>query len=160
VICVAIFVIWSKLAPDGPGFDGSEGPMMIVILPLLFYVFGIFGWFIPYMVLSVILFVWSFRSRAQTLMKVFALSPVVMAVIILIFVNALALGDANVNEFMSDPAANAQNFLGTNVWYAAITLFWGFLCVGIGYGIYKLLQRRDLIKDEEVMLSMPLNETS
>src|SRR5512138_1779604 len=160
VICVVIFAIWSKLAPDGPGFNGSEGLVMIVLFPLMFYVFGIIGWFIPYIILSVILVVWSFRTKAQTLIKVFALSPAIMALIVLIFVNALSLGDANVNQFLSDPGGNARNFFGTNVWYAAITLFWGYLCVGTGYGIYKILQRQGLIKEEQVIPSMPLNEAT
>lgn len=160
VICVAIFFIWSEVAPDGPGFDDSEGTLMFVLLALIFYVFGIIGWFIPYLLLSVILVVWSFRTNAQTLMKVFALSPAIMALIVLIFVNALSLGDANVNQFLSDPGGNVQNFLGTNVWYAAITLFWGYLCVGIGYGIYKFLQRQGFIRQDEVISSLPLNEIS
>jgi hypothetical protein len=159
VICVAIFVIWSKLAPEGPGFDGSEGIVMIVMLPLLFYVFGIIGWLIPYVVLAVILLIWSFRSQAQTLMKVLALSPLVMAIFVLILVNVLSIGTGDLNQFLANPTANAGDFLGSNALFAVLTLVWGYLCVAIGYGIYKILQRRGLVSDEEVIVSVPLSET-
>jgi hypothetical protein len=160
VICFVIFVIWSKLAPNGSGFNGSEGPVMIVMLPLLFYVFGIIGWLIPYVVLAVILFIWSFSGKAQTLMKGFALSPLIMAIFVLILVNVLSIGSTDVNQFLANPTSNAADFLGSNAWYGVLTLVWGYICVGIGYAIYKILQRRGVIKEEEVIASMPLHETS
>lgn len=156
--CLAIFLIWSKLLPDGSGFNGPEGPVMIILLPLLFYVFGIIGWLIPYLVLAVILFFWSFRSKAETLMKIFALSPWVMALFVLILTNVLSIGNAGWSEFSSNPTTNALLFLGSNVLYAVLTLFWGYICVGIGYGSYKLLLRRGFIQAEQGIASMPLNE--
>lgn len=160
VICAAIFAIWSKLLPDGPGFNGSEGPVMIVLLPLLFYVFGIIGWLIPYLLLAVILFIWSFRSPAQSLMKIFAWSPVAMALFVLVFVNILSGGNASLTEFLANPTTNARDFLGSAALYAGLTLFWGYVCVGIAYGIYKILKQREFIKDEELIPSAPLNQVS
>lgn len=160
VICTAIFVTWIKLLPDGPGFNGPEGPLMIILFPLMFYVFGIIGWLIPYLLLSVILFVWSFRNKADTLLRVFAWSPVVMAMFVLVFVNLLSIGTTSLTEFLSNPAATARDFLGSTALYVGLTLLWGYACVGIGYGIYKLLQHRGFMEDEETMVSVPLNETS
>jgi hypothetical protein len=160
VICTVIFAIWSRVAPDGPGSDGSEGPVMIILLPLLFYVFGIIGWLIPYLLLSMILLIWSFRSQAQTLMKVFALSPLVMAMFVLILVNVLSIGSTDMSQFLTDPTSNAADFLGSNALFTILTLVWGYVCVGIGYAIYKILQKRGVIKDEEMVASTPLNEPS
>lgn len=160
IICLLIFIVWSKLAPNGSGFDGSEGILNVVLLPLLFYVFGIIGWLLPYLVLASIFFLWSFRSRSQVLMRALALSPLVMTVLILILVNVLSIGNGSWSLFSSNPTANAQDILGPNALFAVLTLLWGYICLGIGYGIYRILQRRDFIKDEEMVTTAPLREAS
>jgi hypothetical protein len=32
----------------------------------------------------------------------------------------------------------------------AFSLIWGYVCVGIGFGIYKLLQHLQIIRDEAI----------
>ena len=157
-VCLLILIVWGKIAPDGPGLDGSESIVNIVLLPLMFYVFGIVGWFLPYLLLSLILLIWSFRSQAQILMKVFALSPLAMAVFIFAFLTMLSIGKEDWNTFRSSSTMSAENFFGTTLLLVILSLVWGYVCVGIGYGIYKLLQRTRLIRDEAVTSSMPLNE--
>jgi hypothetical protein len=160
VICLVIFIVWSKLFPNSPGVDGSEGMINIVLLPLLFYVFGIIGWLLPYLMLALILFLWSFRSRSQVLMKMFALSPLVMTILVLILVNVLSIGNGGWSLFSPNPTTNAPDILGSNALFAVLTLLWGYICVGIGYGIYKILQRQGFIKEEVVITPAPLNQTS
>ncbi len=160
VVCLAIFVIWSALFPDGPNMDVSGGIVNIVFLPLLFYVFGIIGWLLPYLVLALILFLWSFRGRSELLMKAFALSPLVMTLLVLILVNALSIGDGGSNLFSSNQTENALYILGSNALFGVLSLFWGYVCVGIGYVIYKVLQQREFVKDEETITTVPLYETS
>ncbi len=111
LVCLLIFVTWSNLAPNSLGMDGSEGIAGIALLPLLFYLFGIIGWLLPYLLLALILFLWSFRGQSHILMKAFALSPLVMTVFILIFVNALSLGDGGRNLFSSNPTGNVLDIL-------------------------------------------------
>jgi len=160
VICLAIFMIWIKLFPNSPRIGGSEGMIDIVLLPLLFYVFGIIGWLLPYLLLALILFFWSFRSQSQVLMKVFALSPLVMTLLILIVVNALSIGDGGWSLLSNNPTENALYILGSNAVFGLLTLLWGYLCVGTGYGFYRLLQRRGFIREEEMIATTPLPQAS
>jgi hypothetical protein len=134
--------------------------MGILLWAMLFYVFGIIGWFLPYLLLAITLLIWSFRGRVQTLMKVFALSPVAMVILIVIFLSVISASTQDWDMFASNPLANTENFFGSTLWFVILTLAWGYICVGIGFGIYKILQQRGLIKDEAIPASMPLPEPS
>lgn len=142
------FIIWSALDPNGPETSGTSVIPGLILWTILFYVFGILGWFLPYLLLSLILLVWSFRSRAEVLMKVLALSPVAMAILIVVFMSMLSIGSQDWNMFSSNSATNFENFFGSPVWFAILALVWGYICVGFGFGIYKLLKQRGIIKDE------------
>ena len=157
-VCLLILIVWGKIAPNGPGFDGSESIVNIVLLPLMFYVFGIVGWFLPYLLLCFILLIWSFRTQAHILMKVFAFSPLAMAVFIFAFLTMLSIGKEDWNTFWSSSTMIAENFFGTTLFLVVLAIAWGYICVGIGYGIYKLLQWKRLIRDGAITSSMPLNE--
>lgn len=160
VICPAIFMIWIKLFPNSSGLREPGGIVNVVPLALLFYVFGIIGWFLPYLLLALILFIWSFRSQSPVLMKGFALSPLVMTILVLIVVNALSIGNGGRSLFSPNPTTNALGILGSNALFAVLTLVSGYICVGIGYGFYKLLQRDGFIKDEEMITTIPLPQAS
>ncbi len=160
VFCLAIFIIWSKLFPNSSGMDGSEGILDIILLPLMFYVFGIIGWLLPYLLLASILFIWSFRSESEVLMKVFALSPLVMTILVLIVVNVLSIGDGGWSLSSPNPTVNASYILGSNALFGLLTLLWGYICVGIGYGIYRILQWQGFMKEEAVITTAPLNQTA
>ena len=104
------------------------------------YLIGIVFWIFPYLLLSLILFFWSFIGRASTALKVFALSPLAMTLLTVATVIILDLGASG----GMDP-----DFFSFIVFVVALVLVWGYICVGIGFGIYKLLRRKQLIQDEE-----------
>jgi hypothetical protein len=147
-VCVLFFILLSAVAPDGPENSGAVTLVGLLLLGTLFYVFGIVGWFLPYALLSLLLLSWSFRGRAEVLLKAFALSPFAMAMLIVFVVNMLSIGTGSRDLFSYNPADDFENFPGSNLWFAILTLIWGYICVGIGYGLYKLLQRLGFIKDE------------
>lgn len=147
-LCVLFFAIWSSFESSGLESMGSNVITGLFLWTILFYTFGIIGWFLPYLLLSAILLVWSFRSRAQVLMKVFALSPLAMAILIVSFMSLLSLGADDWNTFSPNPMANFESFFGSSVWFALLALIWGYICVGVGLGVYKLLQWLGFIKDE------------
>ena len=147
-VCLLFFILLGMLEPAGSEIMGSNIVLGLLFWIILFYVFGIVGWFLPYVLLSLILLILSFRSRAQVLIKVFALSPLFMTILIVILVNLWSIGSENWDMFSYNPSENLENFFGSTLWFALLTLVWGYLCVGIGYGLYKFLQRRGLIKDE------------
>ena len=155
-IGVLFFIVLSSLEPNAAEGMESNVILGLVFWTVLFYVFGIIGWLLPYVLLSLALLVWSFRSRVQVLMKAFALSPIAKALLIVIFVNITSIGAGNWDMFSDNPTGNLENFFGSNLWFVILTLIWGYICVGIGYGIYKLLQRLGYIKEEVKVESVPL----
>lgn len=150
-VSILLFMLWGELDPSSLG-DGSDLRLYIFI-SLAFYVFGIIGWFLPYLILAFILLIWSFKSRADVLMRGFALSPLVMAVFTVLFVLTLFRGD-DIGSASPEFVTNPGEFIGSNIFFAVLALFWGYLNVAIGYGIYKLLQRGQIIRDE-MLLSPP-----
>ena len=155
-ICVLCFIILSALEPAASELMGSNIILGLIFWMVMFYVFGIIGWFLPYGLLSLILMIWSFKSRAQVLMKVFALSPLAMALLIVIFVSITSIGSGSGDSFSYGTTGNFENVFGSNLWFALLALIWGYICVGIGYGLYKLLQRLGWIKVEAATESVSL----
>jgi hypothetical protein len=132
------------------GFDASPVDDKMTI-PLLFgwlasfYLVGIIFWFIPYTLLAAGLLVWSVNRQARTVLRVFAASPLLLAILIIIEINVLTF-DADSISFLPS-APDFENFMAFNGLAAAITLVAGYFCVGITFGIYRILQRLDLIQE-------------
>lgn len=158
-ICVLFFIVLSAADSSGPTTNEST-IMGIMVWAMLFYVFGIIGWFLPYLLLSLVLLVWSFRARAEVLMKVFALSPLAMSALIVIVLSVISASSQDWDMFQANPLASAENFFASPLWFVILTLLWGYICVGVGFGIYKILQRRGFIKDEAGPAPMPVPEPS
>jgi putative membrane protein (TIGR04086 family) len=116
---------------------------------LLFYVIGIVYWLIPYLFLSLVLLLISFRSTERVLKMVYLLSPLLMAIVILIVVTTLTITPPEGSLLVSDLTSNFQDSVGTGVLFAGITLVWGYICVSLGFGGYKLLQHFGMIKEEK-----------
>lgn len=158
-ICVLLFIFWSRLEGSDPTANESS-VAGIMLWAMLFYVFGIIGWFVPYLLLALGLLVWSFRARAETLMKVFALSPLAMSVLIVIVLSVISAGSQDWGMFQANPLASAENFFASPLWFVFLTLLWGYICVGAGFGIYKILQRGGFIRDAAAPASIPVPEPS
>jgi hypothetical protein len=152
-VCVLLFAITNAT----PGTGGLVINSIIILF--LFYVFGIIGWLLPYLLLSLLLLILSFKIRVQTLIKVFALSPIAMAVFIVLFVT-LVLGSGDTAAVSPDLATGAGEFFGAPVWFGIVTLVWGYLCVAIGFSIYKLLQRLQIIRDIETRVTPAITEAA
>lgn len=152
-----VFLLIVNAIPDSSALaiDETNGISELVFLFLGSYVFGIIVWLIPYILLSLILFFWSFIGRAQTALKVYALSPLAMMVLTLAALNILTLGTARENALFSGSGIMDQDFINLNLLGTALSLGWGYICVGIGFGIYKLLQRRGMIRDDQNLRITP-----
>lgn len=155
--CALALFLWSRLEPNGLR-SGSSTAINVIAMFFLFYVFGILVWFLPYLLVCIILLVWSFKSRAQVLIKVFALAPVGMAFLVLAFVDVLSLIGEDMSTLASKPGPFFEDLFGSNVLFLILTLLWGYVCVGIGYGMYKILQRLEFILDDTVPSAIPLVE--
>ncbi len=152
-ICLLIFAI-TNLAPET-----NNGPVVNFLLVLfVFYVFGIIGWLLPYLLLALILLILSFRVGAQTLIKVFALSPVIMAAFIMVFVIGI-LGDSlTPGTLAPDIDAAGGELWSSPVWFGIVSLVWGYISVAIGFGMYRLLQALPVIRDTETPMAPAVTE--
>jgi hypothetical protein len=148
VISLLLLLIIFVLFPDSQ--TTMEMPTMVAVVGVLlfFYVIGIVFWIIPYLLVSLVLIVISFKSVEKVLRGVYVLSPILMAVVVMIVVTTLAIAPQDVSLPVSNFLSNLQDSIGTGGLFAVLALIWGYLCVGLGLGGYKLLQHFGMIKEE------------
>jgi hypothetical protein len=113
----------------------------IVLMPMVFYVFGIILWFIPYTVLAIGMGIWSRNKSTKSLSKSAMLAPVLLAILVSLEAILVNLPSDGVAEFMAD-AASQSALVGV------FSLVFGYVCVGIAAGVYKILRVRNLIREE------------
>jgi len=158
-------VIWVILLPPEilinlvmPADLQSSGPdtfFGLIEIVFAFYVIGILFWFLPYLILSIVVLFASFRSRLEVLKYLLFLSPFAMALLImteLAIISVATWGFSTTSAgFQEDIIISTAFFLLVGVLGLGIlALVWGYLCVGLGFGGYKILQRFGKIKDEEM----------
>ena len=151
-LSLLVFLVLTKLPIADGSMDAIDSMsfMDAFSLFLAFYVFGIILWIFPYLLLGLILFFWSFIGKAPAMIKAFALSPIAMslltaAVLIIIEFGGRTSGVPSGFETL-DTSSGAAILL-----FAGVALIWGYMCVGVGYGLYRILKRREIIRDEEVL---------
>jgi len=128
----------------------------ILYLFFMFYALGIVFWFSPYLLLSLFLLALSFITRARTAIRAFALSPVAMTILTMAAVNLLMWSKPGSGQALGGPGGMGQDFLYFTLLVLAFSLIWGYICVGIGFGLYKLLQRSQMIRDEANVVEVPI----
>ena len=147
-VCL-LFLIVASASPMNELISSKLTTITDLIFPFFaFYVFGIIIWVFPYLLLSLILLFLSVRVQARAAMKAFALSPVAMTVLTIAVINLLATGASGEGSNLSNSLIRDQDFISLNILVLTFSLIWGYICVGMGFGIYKLLQRSRIISDE------------
>jgi hypothetical protein len=133
--------------------DLRSGEQMTVFgvleIIIMFYVFGILFWFLPYLVLSVALLLISFKSRLKMLQYLFILSPFAMAILAMMEGAIITLSTRDLITPSADLLSNFIASAGFSLMMGILALVWGYVCVGLGFGGYTLLQRFGKIIDEE-----------
>lgn len=154
--CLVFFFFLAGFMPltYGDGLSKPETVMESIILFVFYYVLGIFIWIFPYGLLALILFLWSFIGKARNMLTIFALSPLAMTILTTAIIIIMDLGDIGSEIPFSQPQALGTDFLSFNAQIAGISFAWGYICVGIGYGIYRILQYRGYIRDEAQVASL------
>lgn len=109
------------------------------------YLIGIFFWFVPYTILALGLWIWSLHRQANTIVRGTALSPFILAALILLEINILSIVTGGLDSYLS--GSGAADFLALNGLAVVFTLAAGYLCVGIGFGGYKILQALKIIPE-------------
>jgi len=151
-ICLLLILIAST-SPLKEFVSSQSTVPSLVGLFFMFYTLGIVFWFFPYLLLALILMVLSFIVHPRATFKLFAFSPVVMTILTLLFMNVLAMGTAGDGSILSSSQIKDQGFIAFNGLVLLFSLIWGNICVAIGMGFYKLLQRLELIRDDASIAS-------
>jgi hypothetical protein len=101
--------------------------------------------------------------KTTTFLRLSLLIPFLVWGICVLFFIVLSVISASSQDwdmFQANPLGGAENFFASPLWFVILTLLWGYICVGVGFGIYKILQRRGFIKDEAVTAPLPVPEPS
>jgi hypothetical protein len=117
---------------------------LLFMLPTI-YVFGAIFWFVPYTLLALGLLLWSLKKQTRTILRAFVLSPLFLVVLMVLEMTLFSL-------FFADPAVllsqnNQTDLLRLNLLAAGLSLGAGYLCVALGYGVYRLLRHVHVIKE-------------
>lgn len=112
-----------------------------VLMPVFYYAFGIILWFIPYCLLAVGMWIWSKNRAVKALQSLALIAPLIMAVLIVIEAMLVSLLNSNLAQAAAAWPVQAAVIGG-------LTLVFGYLCVGVAFALFKLLQVRHLIAEE------------
>ncbi len=134
-VLTGFMVVLSEVFPESESLPILSGIITISFV----YSFGILVWGIPYTILALVLWIWSKGKTLRTMTRVFALSPLMMAVVVAIVMTIL-LGR---NGGASSDIGESILALG------AFSLVYGYGTIGIVAGIYKLLRMGNFIQPEK-----------
>ena len=154
VFSAAIAFIWNT-------YSNNELPDNSIVnffsYAVFFYAFGITIWGIPYTILAIGLWIWSRGKEVQKAIRIFALSPLFLTLLIAIEVLALAFPR---EDFSSGGTGLLASFGSSVLGLGMFSVVYGYLIIGITAGIYRILKRFDLIDDAEFSDSSPTPGTT
>jgi len=113
----------------------------LALMPITFYTFGILLWFVPYTILAAGMWIWGRNKSTTVLSKLALFAPVLFFVFMLVEAVLVSLPADSAIE-LAKSAFQMLLLLG------GFSLVFGYLCVGIGLGVYKFLQSKHLIVEE------------
>lgn len=115
-----------------------------LLIPIAAYAIGIIFWFFPYVILVIGMWIWNKNRNVSTLQNAGLAAPFIFYL--------LMMAEVSVVYFGTDGVGNLQkDFLGISAMFAVLSLVFGYFCVGIALGIYKILQARNFILQETPM---------
>ena len=142
-IFLGIAIIASR-APD----DASASTSLISIITVIttFYVIGIILWGIPYTILAFGLWLWSRGRDLQKTTRVFALSPLFLAILMMLETFILSFDWSDMaNGFSQLSTDSGASFLTLG----GLSILYGYLCIGLATGLYKILRSLNVFNREE-----------
>jgi hypothetical protein len=134
VIFTGLIFAMSVVFPSSESFPIVSGVIAISFV----YSFGILVWGIPYTLLALGLWIWSRGKSADTMTRVFALSPVFLAILIAAFGLVLIWRDSN---SLSDIGEGMLALGG-------IAIAFGYGTIGVVFIAYRVLRAGKFIVPE------------
>jgi len=120
----------------------TSATLNILLMPIIYYTFGVYLWGIPYTILSVGLWLWSRNRSISALYKLATRAPLLLFVLVLI-------ETVFVFSPMESSTELIKNMIGISILLGVFSLVFGYLCVGIALGAYKLLRSKNFIIEAE-----------
>lgn len=139
------YILWGigllvTLSLSAMGDELSE-TWNFILTPVAYYTFGIVLWFLPYTILAIGLGVWAKNKSVNSLRNMALTAPFLFFVLMFIEIIVVNLPVTSATESMS---AIAEQSLAIGI----ISLLYGYLCVGIAFGVFKFLQYKNLLAIE------------
>jgi hypothetical protein len=133
-VCALVFAILSSLRE-------SSGTWNIILMPIAFYTIGVILWLVPYTMLAAGMWILSRNKSTTALYKLAMLAPLLLFALMFIEVVLISLPARSVAELTKD-------LLGQSALVGGLSLVFGYLCVGVAWGVFKFLQAKHLIAGE------------
>lgn len=113
----------------------------LLLIPILFFAIGIILWFIPYMVVFIGLWLWSGNKSIPALRNVALTSPILFYALLLFEIVLVYTITDSLTEFI-------QSLVEISALLGVVSLFFGYLCVGIAFVVFKILKIKKVIVPE------------
>ena len=146
IICVLIVALLSTLTQE------ISSTLNVVMMPFFFYAFGILLWFIPYTILAIGMWIWSKGKSTKALYKLALSAPILLFILMLFEVVVIYQPAKNMGELTADLPGQAAMM-------GSFSLFFGYFCVGIALGIFKLLKSKNIVSEEVISSVLSPNES-
>ncbi len=117
-----------------------------VLASFAIYAIGIIVWFIPYTILAVGMWIWSRNKTTSALFKAGSAAPILFFFLMLLEMVLITPLAESQGKFLHE-IFNQAMFLGI------LSTVYGYFCVGVAMGIFKILQSKNLIMREEPLPS-------
>src|SRR5262245_34437774 len=108
----------------------------IVLTPVFYYAIGIVVWFVPYTFLVSGLWLLSRGKVTRHIAKVFAFSPFMLAILLAMMMLIISFDWNNLGAGLSHLSLD---FGMSIIAIAGLALVYGYFCIGVIVGIYKIL---------------------
>lgn len=133
IICAPLAYLLSELEIS----SGWE----TLLMPVMIYAIGILLWFIPYSLLAIGLWIWSRNKSVKELLRAAIISPLLLGILMI-------LEGVWANLPVDDFSQLASDIPDQILFLGGVSLFFGYLCVGIAFGIYRIMQARNFIAED------------
>jgi hypothetical protein len=134
-ICLLIFYLTSQI---------TSAVWDIMLMPVRVYTFGIILWFIPYTLLALGLLIWSRNKSTKAIYRIYSISPFLLLIFMILESIVVSMNTGEMVDGM-------KSTLATSLFLGGLSLVFGYICVGIAAGLYKLLRTKNFIKEETMI---------
>jgi len=142
VICfLTVYLPYLRSDQTDP-FSNLNSILSFLLMVIFYYTFGAIVWFIPYTILAIGLLIWSRHKPINDIYKAALGSPLLLLVLMFLVSVLLSIDTGGIREILKNATTP---FLVLGIF----SLAFGYLCVGIALGVYKLLKSHGFIIEDE-----------